>query len=336
MEENKIQNDRFYEDKKEMKEMFEYAEPIQDKKEMLEYAPEPLHMRESLRKGSFTVGNKYPIVEKNTEKDSSFISHPFQGSDFDGRSYKFKTVDDKGLEVWTDDKYFIPAERVLTFDETESDVDCVTDEWAGANPDIRKMAEEQGVERWDVKDGCIQIKESKYPIKEVNTLAGLCESEDEIEDSSDDSEEPVCKTKMKRTSFRGSENNSWKSEPFWKTTCNGKRPMRDNRYEITEGVVKDEGNDMMYDADKCLAAMSKVFGNKEVVDPDDIINSIREIVWDHVLTWEEGYLTVDGAKTKVAYEDVQKAYSGLKTLVSASVAEKNVSKLVARKLRKLF
>lgn len=309
MEENTVQNDRFYEEKV-----------------MLEYAPEPIHMREAIRKGSFTVGEKYPIIEKGGEKDFSFMAGVFQGG-----SYKFKTVDDKGVEVWTDEKYFIPAERVLTFEET--DIGC---EWTEElNPDIRKMAEEQGVERWDVESDCITIKEAKYPIKEVNTLAGLCESDDSDEDIEDETKETVSK-KMKRASFRGCGNDSWKSEPFWKTTCTGKRPMRDNRYEITEGVVKDEGNDMMYDADKCLAAMSKVFGNNEVVDPDDIINSIREIVWDHILTWEDGLLTVDGAKTKIAYTDVQKAYSGLKTLVSASVAEKNVSKLVARKLRKLF
>lgn len=295
MEENTVQNDRFYE----------------EKKEMLEYAPEPIHMREAIRKGSFTVGNKYPIVERGGEKDFSFMAGVFQGG-----SYKFKTVDDKGVEVWTDEKYFIPAERVLTFDETESDMDC---EWAESSPDIRKMAEEQGVERWDVESDCIKIKEAKYPIKEVNTLAGLCDSDDEAEECT----------------YSGRD--SWKSEPFWKTTCKQKmRPARNDKFDITEGVVKDEGNDMMYDADKCLAAMSKVFGNNEVVDPDDIINSIREMVYGHLLTWQDGYLAVDDARTKIAYEDVQKAYSGLKTLVSASVAEKTVSKLVARKLHKLF
>jgi len=273
MEENTVQNDRFYE----------------EKKEMLEFAPEPICMNEAKRKGSFTVGEKYPILEK--DQKISYYQDALKGS-----SYKFKTIDDKGTEIWIDEAFFIPAERVLTFDKTESATDC---EWTETSPDIRKMAEEQGVERWDVESDCISSKNAKYPIKDVNTLAGI-RSDDEVEG------------KNSQSCYSGSK-------------CN-----------IAEGVVKDDGNDMMYDADKCLAAISKIFGNNDVIDPDDIINSIRKMVHGHLLTWQDGYLAVDDAKTKISYEDVKKAYSGLKTLVSARIAEKTVSNLIAHKLRKLF
>jgi hypothetical protein len=54
------------------------------------------------------------------------------------------------------------------------------------------------------------------------------------------------------------------------------------------------------------------------------------------LGWEDQVLTVNGAKTKITYTEVQGAYAGLKGLVSAKVAERTVGKLVAGMLKKVF
>lgn len=318
MEDN-VKNDRFYEKHEATREMVEKIEeaikelnpPKEKSYEMMEFAPEPIHVRESSRAGTFTVGNKYPIFERD-DKINKFASCSSNGSTFFGNCYKFKTTDDKGQEVWVDDKFFIPAETVLTYEaafQSESPIDFA---WIGEDgviktdcPNIRVMAEEKGVSNeignW-------------FGEKDANVLSGLTESDEEKETFSE---------------------SRWKQEPFWNTTLKGKKSYW-SAYNPSEGVVKDDGNDLMYNADKCMAAISKVFGSNEVVDPDDIISSIRELFTHHTLTWQEGFLAVNDAVTKIDYKSVQKAYVGLKALVPANVAEKTVSKLIARKLHKLF
>jgi hypothetical protein len=49
----------------------------------------------------------------------------------------------------------------------------------------------------------------------------------------------------------------------------------ENKSNISEGVVKDIGNDLMNNATKCLAAIDKVFGTNKIADPDGIITAIR-------------------------------------------------------------
>ena len=107
---------------------------------MLEFAPEPPQMIEAKGKGlKFTVGNKYPVVERK----ENFCGHM--------ASYTFKTVDDKGNDVWIDEKYFIPAVTKLVhedalggFEAPQNDLLAedrkIADDGLWDQPDIRLMA----------------------------------------------------------------------------------------------------------------------------------------------------------------------------------------------------
>jgi len=92
----------------------------------------------------------------------------------------------------------------------------------------------------------------------------------------------------------------------------------------------------MNNATKCMAAIDKVFGANKIADPDGIIKAIRLNVSHLCLQWENDVLCVNGAQTKITYSEVQAAYSGLKGLVSAKIAERTVGKLVASQLKKVF
>ena len=76
----------------------------------------------------------------------------------------------------------------------------------------------------------------------------------------------------------------------------------------------------MFDADKCLAAVSKVFGKGDIVDPDDLILSIKRST-NSLVTWKEGFLAVEGVKTKITYAEAQEAYKGLQSITSTKIAK---------------
>lgn len=287
-----VQNDRFYEEK-----------------EMLEFAPEPMHVFEASHKGKFTVGNKYPVLER---KDGNLYGLSGGFGAYFGSTYKFKTTDDKGTEVWVDDKYFIPAEQTLTFDELFQSKNDNPDllEWDGdfCQPDIRRLATEKGVSSdWNLDDGLV--------------LSGVTDPDEDLDEEDDgyeDDDRPMEKVKKKVFAERTS---SW--------------PLHE-RSSIYDGVVKDNGNEIMFDGRMCQEAIERVFGPKDPEETGDIIGSIREMFKNHHLMWDEGFLAVNNAKTKISYSDVHKAYAGLKALMTPKIAEKVVSKIVAKKLSKVF
>lgn len=266
-------------------------------KPMLEFAPELHQIHDARKTGSFTIGNKYPVLERKDERVSSTLWG-------NGISYLFMTVDDKGREVWVDDGYFIPAYTLSFEDDSKLEIELAeygVIEVEGV--DIRKYAEENGVGKLEVSDIC----------SELGILSGVSKEEED---------EKKLKPKWDTD-----------SSPFW-------RPRKEENDLWRRGVVCDEGNDLLYDADKCLAAISRVFGGEDVSDPDEIIAEIQKSFPKRKVTWEEknGFrmLTIDEARTKISYENTQSAYSGLCEIVSKKQALKAVGKLVANKIAKLF
>lgn len=277
-----------------------------------EFAPEPLHMNEAKARGlKFTVGKRYPVLERKEGNDfSDRMSEMFPGSY--ASHYSFKTVNDNEKEVWVDEKYFIPANIHLTHGDLfnqkvyDDGLKPIPEDEIDFDVDIRKLATEKKVPALEIEDD-----------EEPQTLSGLKEC--------DYDGGAYYEPKSTGYSYR----NSWANH----NKCKG---LFRNHSDINEGMVKDHGNDLMNDATKCMAAIDKVFGNNKVADPDDIIGAIQNHVPHLLLVWEDQLLSVNGAKTKISYSDVQAAYSGLKGLVSAKVAVKTVGKLVATQLRKLF
>jgi len=273
---------------------------------MLEYAPEPLHMTESKVKHlKFTVGNKYPVIEKRHECS---LGNKYPDC-LQKAGYEFKTLNDKQETVWVDEKYFIPSSINLTHEvavggfmpkKDNLDWDAAAEDGIVNLCDIRKMASEKNIKPLDlIGDGSLMGM-----MAESLTLSGCCP--------------PLSDCKYEGTvscSTGFGHNNLW--------TCN-------------EGIVKDTGNDLMNNATKCMAAIDKVFGAKKIVDPDAIITAIRTNVPHLCLQWENDVLCVNGAQTKITYSEVQTAYSGLKGIVSARIAERTIGRLVASQLKKVF
>jgi len=274
---------------------------------MMEYAPEPLHFLQNnnIKHLSFTLGKKYPVIEKRHEY--------VRGKP----SYGFKTINDKEETVWVDEKYFIPIAVGLMHEaavggftprEDNLDWNVAAEDGIIDLCDIRKMASEKNVKPLEVLDD---------GLKENLTLSGLTESE----------YDGTAYHEARSTGF--SHNNLW--------TCRKKkRQIFEHKSDISEGLVKDTGNDLMNNATKCMAAIDKVFGANKIADPDGIIKAIRLNVPHLCLQWENDVLCVNGAQTKITYSEVQAAYSGLKGLVSAKIAERTVGKLVAGQLKKVF
>lgn len=263
-----------------------------EERKIFEFAPEPLHMNEAKVRGmKFTVGKKYPMLERKEEDVDAFGVHVTCRE-----VYSFKTKDDNNKEIWVDEKYFIPSDTYLMggFEKEES---LFADQ-----PDIRMMAKEKNVPELDVEG-----------TEELQTLSGLKECE------------------YDGKAYQSPHNTGWCYNNRWTN-----KSSSDVGSSIYEGVVKDTGNELMHDATKCMAAIDKVFGYNKVVDPDGIIVAISNYVPHLSLQWEDHLLTVNGAKTKISYSEIQTAYSGLKGLVSTKIAEKTVGKLVAGLLKKVF
>lgn len=300
----------------------------------MEFCPELILVNEAKRKGlNFTVGKEYPVIERKNafHKNCSF--------------YDFLTIDDKGQSIWVDEKYFIPGkvglmhekdlggftpEKTLNdsckdyLQESVPDISLVSKaksvDWGTPSAtsctitiggddiaedgrpnviDIRKMAKEKNIWSWSEKDA------PKNNINEVydtlKTLSGI-KSAEQIKSEEKDQEE---RSKVRKKFYH-------------------------------EGLVKDDGNPLMKNATKCAAAIDKVFGNKKVVDPDEIILVIQKYVPHLRVTWYKDYLEVNGAKTKISYQKVQEAYSSVKELSSVKTAQRTVAKLVSVQLKKVF
>jgi hypothetical protein len=296
---------------------------------MLEFAPEPPHMNEVRnRKLKFTVGKQYPVLDKQ-----EYFRYP-------EATYRFETTDDEGNKVWVDEKFFIPATQFLYAEkdvggwgppkETDDGMKVKTDyegplptdeklkqlaqdAWKASMevPDIRKEAEKQGVGKLgDVKTACGTVSSEDFESTCARVLSGLQPTQEfiKLDDNYNVKDEAY---------------STWSAKQF------GHR-------SIYEGVVPDKGNELLYNLDKLMANMGKVFNEYATVDPDDILDSVRKALPTRKLIWNEGTLTVDGAKTTIRYEDAKKAFDGLKGFVSAKLADKAVSKIIVNKLKKLF
>ena len=288
----------------------------------MEFAPEPLHMTESkVRNMKFTVGKRYSVLERREGNDySDRMSEMFPGSY--ASHYTFKTKDDNDQEVWIDEKYFIPAHINLMHEKScgwaaiSDDGLKVSDDGIEEAVDIRTLAKEKNIPDLDVDMN-----------EDLQTLSGLKESELRVGGRGILS--LYDGTPYHSHTSGDSYKSAWRA---WST----KRKLFEKPSSIYEGIVQDDGNELMNDATKCMAAVDKVFGYNKVVDPDGIIEAISRVVPHLHLGWEDHILTVNGAKTKITYSEVQGAYSGLKGLVSAKVAERTVGKLVAGMLKKVF
>lgn len=303
----------------------------------MEYAPEPQNMIEANSKGlKFTVGTKYPILQKKEE-----------GFQYNGLT--FKTYNDLGTEVWIHEKYFIanPGAKLLWQDwpiiqrTTAHTSDFVPNDYFGSDYhkteaekisadgveeaiDIRKLAKEKNIAPimshldTDVADAA-DVSEWNKASKELKALSGVGEYEGvgtsknvwEIDSAPVDPE------------YRQYETKKWKKRDITKL------------YDICEGTVRDDGNPIMYDANKCMAAISQVFGKGDIVDPDDLILNIKQNT-DSLVTWKDGFLAIEGVKTKITYDEAQKAYNGLQSITTMSKAKKIVGKLLADKIKTLF
>lgn len=119
--------------------------------------------------------------------------------------------------------------------------------------------------------------------------------------------------------------------------------VKECNYTKIEGLVKDDGNELLLDVDKCQAAIDAVFGEKKIINSDDIISAINKYVPHLELSWKSEFcsgskkvLCVDGAKTKITYQSVQQAYGGMRTLFSTRIAKRTIGKLLANQLKTLF
>lgn len=171
----------------------------------------------------------------------------------------------------------------------------------GDQPDIRKVAKEKNI-------GDLDVSYLEGINEEILVLSGESDSKNGL-------------------------------PPFWMPLASSEPKKNEPWFphqNINEGVVKDTGNDLLDDATACMAAVDRVFGYNRFVDPNGLIESIKKYCPKLILQWEDHSLNVNGAKTKISYDQVQKAYDGLRALVSDKAAEKAVGKLVASKLKKLF
>jgi len=102
----------------------------------------------------------------------------------------------------------------------------------------------------------------------------------------------------------------------------------------------DKGNDLLWNIDRLWERMGNVFPEYKTVDSDNLLTYITSKIGSkHKVQWsDDDYkcLMIDGAKTRIKYEDVKLAYAGLKNIASPKQADILVGKLIVSKLKKLF
>lgn len=265
---------------------------------MLKYAPEPLHMNESKVKHlQFTIGNKYPVIEKRHE--------------YSGYKTAFGSMETAIAAIRAGANY-----SFKTINDKEETVWVDEKYFIPANINLMHevavggfMPKKDNLD-WDAtaEDGIIDLCDIRKMASEKNVKP--------LEVLDDGLKENLTLSRLAE-------------QIIVDKTSDATSHLRD-------GVVKDTGNDLMNNATKCMAAIDKVFGTNKIADPDGIITAIRLNVPHLCLQWENDFLCVNGAQTKITYSEVQAAYSGLKGLVSAKIAQRTVGKLVASQLKKVF
>jgi hypothetical protein len=260
--------DRFYKPLGELKEQV-----------MLEFAPEPFDLiKIKNQKLSFTVGKKYPLIEK--------------------KEYFIKTIDDTEKEVLVNEFYFINEINLSGFEEQPI--------YQSSNWDIRKLAAEKNVKPLEVLDD------------DLLKMSGVS----------------VCKN--------WTDVNTWdckSGKAYYLSSSPLSTEKLTNSNSIHEGVVKDDGNELMHNYAKCAAAIENVFG-QGTIDPDELISSIAEYFSKSELSlkWDENlnHLCVNDVKTKIMYKEVRIAYESLKKIINSKMAKRAISKLIAQQLKKVF
>ena len=282
----------------------------------MEYAPEPQNMIEARSAGlKFTVGTKYPVLEK---KESGI------------NGLTFKTYNDLGTEIWINEKYFIAnSDAKLLWNDYEFVDGCPT-----YNP--KNFVKNDHFGKTDGKEETIDIrkvaKEKNIPLTVEKPLSDFAWASDLKELSGLTTEEyhPDWESEEKEPADeKYSEFNAWDTE------SRKRQNSYEYTYDIIEGLVKDSGNPLVSDINKCMAAVSKVFGKGDIADPDDLIISIKKHT-KSLVTWKEGFLAIEGVKTKITYDEAQKAYNGLQAITNTNKAKKIVGKLLADKIKTLF
>lgn len=254
----------------------------------------------------FTEEKDYAILEK---KD--FGSH-----------CTLKVIDDSGKERWIKDDYFVPAVQKL-FHEKECGWNThhsqnrvpptltFADELNGEMVDLRKLVAKKEAEEFAEKGYKVKVGEWSDPIPETNILAGVASAPTV-------SEEEILKEwtakKMKRKARKADGSNYWKSS-----------------FDSTSAE-----NPLLSDLDKLMENMGKVFPEYRKVDTDGLMIYIKGQLPNRKIEWNNGVLTVDGAKTNILKTDVNVAFDGMKKLTSPKAADKLVGKVIVNKLKKLF
>lgn len=126
------------------------------------------------------------------------------------------------------------------------------------------------------------------------------------------------------------------SENCWGHLLDESVFKRDNLNFNRDGEIKDSIPEILNDPDKCMAAISKVFGDNQFSNPDEFIFEIKKKFPEANIHWNNGFLTFNCAKTKIAYQDVQFAYTSLLKFSSPRVSVKAIAKIIVSKLKKLF
>lgn len=101
-----------------------------------------------------------------------------------------------------------------------------------------------------------------------------------------------------------------------------------------EPNVKD--NPLLWDTEKFMVRMGKVFPEYATVDRDEILQGLSKLFPGRAIEWKNYRLTIDGAVTKINTDDARKAFDGLKAITSVEIAQKLVCKAIASKLKKVF
>ena len=308
--------------------------------ELRSFVPELIYREKLSQTGyaNFTIDKEYPVIGR------------------DLFSLKFKTVDDKGVEVWIADDYFVPAkinlcgDKELNFTGKATNLTWEKDSSFAESdksilkccPNIRKVKlnplsenEAKIIKTRNVswvwvmepshEAGYITAEVKNAEVinaitKDTHKLAGVTPKHNPWANEKLDQPE-----KIVLTSESSKEEQQAKKEKLEKVLtaklCSG-------------GEAKE--NDLLYNHEQLWENMGKVFTEYRKLDSDVVTETVQKSFPNRNIYWKDSYLQVDGAKTKIHKADVDSMFNGLKKLTSPKTADRMVAKLIVKKLKKLF
>jgi hypothetical protein len=213
-----------------------------------------------------------------------------------------KTIDDSGKERWIKDDYFVPAVQKLLAEKEcrwfSSEGTKITQNLSFANELNGEMPDLRKLAKEKKLE---EIKKEPTVVLETNVLAGVASMPTVTE------EEILTGVKRKSKAQKADGSDYW----------GGNNPL-------------------LQDLDKLIENMGKVFPEYRKVDTDGLMIYIKDKLRNRKVEWNNGVLTVDGAKTNIFKADVNVAFDGLKKLTTPKMADKIVGKVIVNKLKKLF